>query len=76
MLLFLMFVLAIILSFAVCVSVLLQQQSPPPKAKGGHNSPPSATRSGGLFPLRRRQPIGIAKPPYDHRNGSNRRFGL
>jgi hypothetical protein len=49
MLLFLMFVLAIILSFAVCVSVLLQQQSPPPKAKGGHNSPPSATRSGGLF---------------------------
>jgi hypothetical protein len=46
MLLLLMFVLAIILSFAVCVYALLQQQSPPPKARG--NSPP-ATRSGGLF---------------------------
>jgi hypothetical protein len=75
MLLFLMFVFAIILSFAVCVYVLLQQQSPPPKAKGGHNSPLSATRPGGLFPIRRRQPIGIAKSPHD-RNGSNRRFGL
>jgi hypothetical protein len=72
MLLFLMFVLAIILSFAVCVYVLLQQQSLPPKAKGGHNSPPSATRSGGLFPLRRRQ----AKSSHDPCNGSNRRFGL
>jgi preprotein translocase subunit SecG len=41
MLLFLMFVLAIILSLAVCVYVLLQQQSPrPPKAKGGHNNGP------------------------------------
>ena len=41
MLLLLMFVLAIILSFAVCVYVLLQQQSPqPPKAEGGHNGPP------------------------------------
>jgi hypothetical protein len=77
MLLFLMFVLAIILSLAVCVYVLLQQQSPrPPKAKGGHNGPPSATRSGGPFPLRRRQPIGIAKPPHDPCNSSNRRFGL
>jgi hypothetical protein len=76
MLLFLMFVLAIILSFAVCVYMLLQQQSPPPKAKGGHNSAPSTTRSGGLFPLRRRQPIGIAKSPHDTCNGSNRRFGL
>ena len=76
MLLFLMFVLAIILSFALRVYVLLQQRSPrPPKAKGGHG-PPSAMISGGLFPLRRRQPIGIAKPPYDHCNGSNRRFGL
>jgi preprotein translocase subunit SecG len=38
MLLFLMFVLAIL---AVCVYVLLQQQSPrPPKAKGGHNNGP------------------------------------
>jgi preprotein translocase subunit SecG len=41
MLLFLMFVLAIILSLAVCVYVLLQQQSPrPSKAKGGHNNGP------------------------------------
>ena len=78
MLLFLMFVLAIILSLALCVDVLLQEQSPwPPKAKGGHNGPPSAMQSGRrLFPLRRRQPIGIAKPPHDYRNGSNRRFGL
>jgi hypothetical protein len=36
MLLFLIFVLAIMLSLAVCVYVLLRQQSPPPpKAKGG-----------------------------------------
>ena len=47
MLLFLMFVLAIILSFVVCVYVLLQQQSPrPAKTKGTTALPEELLPSG------------------------------
>ena len=45
MLLFLMFVLAIILSFAVCVYVLLQQQSPRPAKSKGRAQQPSLKNS-------------------------------